>query len=116
MLVSDATRTRETARTLLDSWRAQGFTLPGNVKITPDGYLASAEDWMDLASTVDVGYSALWIIGHNPGISDLVTVLTGDYLAMATADIVHVGIRGHSWSECGPGAGQILSHSPGRGL
>ena len=58
----------------------------------------------------------LWIIGHNPGISALVTELTGDYIGMTTADIVTIDLAIDQWSDIRPGSGSIVRHRPGRGV
>ena len=115
LLVSGARRTRETAQNLMGTWQEIGCTPLPTVSVKDSGYLASADTWMDLVSLVDQEFTRMWIIGHNPGISELVTVLTGDYIGMATADIVRIDLGIEHWSHISAGCGNTLGHLPGRG-
>ena len=115
LLVSGARRTRETAQNLMEVWQEVGYTPLPTVSVKEAGYLASADTWIDLVSLVDDQYARVWVIGHNPGISELVTVLTGDYIGMATADIVRINLSIEQWSQISTGSGTTIGHLPGRG-
>lgn len=115
LLVSGARRTRETAQNLMDVWQEIGCSPLPTESVKETGYLASADTWIDLVSLVDDQYARVWVIGHNPGISELVTVLTGDYIGMATADIVRIDLGIEHWSHISTGCGTTLGHLPGRG-
>ncbi len=115
LLVSGARRTQETSQNLMGVWQEIGCTPLPTVSVMERGYLASADTWIDLVSLVDDEFTRVWIIGHNPGISELVTVLTGDYIGMATADIVRVNLDIKHWSHITTGCGTNLGHLPGRG-
>jgi len=114
MLVSTALRTRQTAEILVETWMTLIPKVPSNITVTQQGYLAPAEVWMDLAAMTADSCTGLWIVGHNPGISDLVTRLTGEYIGMATADIVHIGLEAPNWASIAPGCGHILAFRAGR--
>ena len=114
MLVSDAVRTRQTADTLFSAWSDLGETDLPQRRDTPEGYLAPASLWMNLIA-MESNAKRLWIIGHNPGISALVTELTGDYIGMTTADIVTIDLAIDQWSNIRPGCGSVLRHRTGRG-
>ncbi len=114
MLVSDALRTRQTAEVLMAAWNSAGIADLPEMHITPHGYLAPADRWIDLAAMVPDTCSTLWIIGHNPGISALITELTGGYLGMATADVVHIDLDLEHWRDMGPRCGTTTVHLPGR--
>ena len=115
LLVSGARRTRETAQNLMDVWQEIGCSPLPMESVKETGYLASADTWIDLMSLVEDKYTRVWVIGHNPGISELVTVLTGDYIGMATADIVRIDLGIEHWSHISAGCGNTLGHLPGRG-
>ena len=114
MIVSDALRTRQTADALFSAWSDLGEADLPNRQDTPQGYLAPANQWLDLIA-METNPKRLWIIGHNPGISALVTELTGDYIGMTTADIVTIDLAIDQWSDIRPGSGSIVRHRPGRG-
>ena len=82
--------------------------------ITQQGYLAPAEMWVDLAAMVPDKCKTLWVIGHNPGLSELVTELTGQYLGMATADAVHISLDIENWSALSARCGTVTLHRSGR--
>ena len=115
LLVSGARRTRETAQNLMAVWQEIGCSPLPMESVKETGYLASADTWIDLVSLVDDQYTRVWVIGHNPGISELVTVLTGDYIGMATADIVRINLDIEQWSHISMGCGTTFGHLPGRG-
>ena len=115
LLVSGARRTRETAQNLMDVWQEIGCSPLPMESVKETGYLASADTWIDLMSLVEDKYTRVWVIGHNPGISELVTVLTGDYVGMATADIVRIDLDIEHWSHISTRCGTTLGHLPGRG-
>jgi len=116
MLVSDALRTRQTADALMSTWAGLGTPEPSlpNRRDTPNGYLASAGEWLELIS-MEQEHRRLWIVGHNPGISELVTDLTGDCIAMTTADIVEIALDISAWMDIVPNCGEVVRHRTGRG-
>ena len=85
MIMSDALRTGRPP-TLFGAWSDLGEADLPNRRDTYQGYLAPANQWLDLIA-MEPPRSG-WIIGHNPGISALVLEATGDYDSMTTADIV----------------------------
>lgn len=116
MLISAAVRTQETAKILLETWKPLVSAIPTDITITRQGYLAPAEVWMDLCAMTPDACSAMWIVGHNPGVSELVTLLTGEYIGMATADVVHIGLDITGWTSIAPGCGQVVAFRPGRAV
>ena len=115
LLVSSARRTRETAQNLMEVWQEVGCTPLPTLSVKETGYLASADTWIDLVSLMDNELTRVWVIGHNPGISELVTALTGDYIGMATADIVRINLDIEQWSHISRGCGTTVGYLPGRG-
>jgi phosphohistidine phosphatase len=114
MLISSAMRTLQTAEVLHECWRGMDAQSVPSLEIKERGYLASADIWMELIRMTNMSFSGLWIVGHNPGISDLVSQLTGDYLGMATADIVHIQMHLNDWTEIRSLCGAVIAHHTGR--
>ena len=117
MLVSSAKRTQQTADILIETWSELG-TPTSDMPIrrdTPRGYLASSSQWISLIS-MEQGPRRLWIVAHNPGISELVMLLTGQYIGMTTADIVQIDLDLTAWIDIAPGKGQMTRHRTGRGV
>lgn len=108
-LISDALRTRQTWASLQVSW---DFTPPHH--ITSSGYLAEADTWLDLIGMTTPDTQRLWVVGHNPGISELALRLTGDYVGMSTADLVHIALDAEDWASVSWNVGRLLGHHPGR--
>ena len=115
MLVSTALRTQQTAAGLMEAWGDQTAPSLPEVILEPRGYLASADTWMDLMALTDDRVQGLWLVGHNPGVSALVTLLTGEYVGMATADLLHLTLEIDAWSEVRMSCGQVAAYHPGRG-
>ena len=114
MLISSALRTCQTAEILLGTWNDMGHEILPEMHITQQVYLAPAEIWVDLAAMVPDKCNTLWVIGHNPGLSELVTELTGQYLGMATADAVHISLDIENWSALSARCGTVTLHRSGR--
>ena len=110
LIVSDAVRTRQTLQALIDGW-GHPDTEP---HITPTGYLADAETWMELVAMAPPDAKRVWVIGHNPGISELAMHLSGQYVGMSTADIVHIELDLPTWTDIARGCGRLIGHHPGR--
>jgi phosphohistidine phosphatase len=77
-------------------------------------YAATAETLLAVVRGLadDVG-SALFV-GHNPGVADLVTALSGEELEMKTSAIAVLGLTG-SWADAGPGGATLIDQATPRG-
>lgn len=91
-LVSDARRAQETFAEILSatSWYVPFQTLS-------QLYLAS---WKEVRSLID-GRPArnLLVVGHNPGFSDSVSLLTGQNVVLNTAEAACLEIEAEGWEE-----------------
>jgi phosphohistidine phosphatase len=54
------------------------------------------------------------LVGHNPGVADLVASLTGEELEMKTSAISVLGLTG-SWADAEPGRATLIAHATPRG-
>jgi phosphohistidine phosphatase len=94
ILTSSARRARDTAEAVADQ---SGFE--GNIKVEEDLYAAPPETYLEALAAADDSYERLLIIGHNPGLEELIDVLTDEREALPTAAIAQVALPIQSWQE-----------------
>jgi phosphohistidine phosphatase len=85
MLASTAQRAVETA-----NWLVEEGGYDGPLELTRRLYLAEPAVYADLLTEVPPGTELALIVGHNPGISELVSQLTGEYIDMPTAAVARI--------------------------
>ena len=102
ILCSTAHRARQTADLLLE---ALGFDGPVDVR---DGiYHATPRELMAGIAQAGAG-ERLLVIGHNPGLGELVELLTNDHRHMPTAAIAIIEMPITEWSEIGHAKGRLV--------
>lgn len=92
IISSDAMRTAQTARCAADS---AGYC--GPIEETATLYLATAERYLDVLADVAEPVSRVLIVGHNPGMEDLVEMLTCRPTEMPTAALALVELNIEQW-------------------
>jgi len=90
---STAVRARSTAEAA-----ARGAGFSGEVALEPRLYLAGAAEFESVVREVDDGVARLLLVGHNPGLEDLVASLTGRVVRMPTAALARVDLDLSAWS------------------
>ena len=76
---------------------------------TPRLYLAGPDEYLDLLSELDGGTGSAMVVGHNPGIEELVEELTGSAERMPTAALARIALDLKDWTEIvGPRRGELL--------
>lgn len=101
--VSAARRTRETAEAV---GTACDWHLPEPLL---EGYLAPALFWLQAVNAWESDRATGLIVGHNPGVSDLVHYLTGVDISLPTAGLAEVQFPVTSWAEISGGCGELVS-------
>lgn len=96
---STAVRARTTAELVADEL---GYR--GTVQRSRDLYLASAPDIIRVLGNVGGDASRLLVVGHNPGLEELVAALTGGFAALPTAAMAQVDLDVDVWPELTTGA------------
>ena len=95
IISSDAVRARSTAEAMA---AAAGF--PGTILLEPRLYHAGVAEIVDvLASVVDEDVETVMIVGHNPGLEELVARLTGAHETLPTAALARIALPVERWSE-----------------
>ncbi|MEI2671781.1 MAG: histidine phosphatase family protein [Nocardioidaceae bacterium] len=71
-------------------------------------YTFDGHDLLEIIQDLDDAVSHVAIVGHNPAIEDLITILTDDQARMPTSAVAIISIRGE-WESAGSGNGRLLS-------
>ena len=79
-------------------------------------YLADAETLIDLVRSTPSGTSRLMIVGHNPGLQQLVLALSADGALreeaaekFPTAALAEIRFDMEAWTDVAPGTGELTS-------
>ncbi len=97
LLVSPAVRTRQTAALALPDG-------PDPVFID-DIYEATAGELLRVLE--NHGWGCTVLVGHNPGLSDLATVLSGQGQSLCPGDLLILSLDAHPDQPLQPGAGKV---------
>jgi phosphohistidine phosphatase len=97
-VVSPAARARAT-------WELVAAELEDRPDVVYDerAYAAPASTLLDIVREQPDAATTVALVGHNPGMEDLLTLLTGEDEPMPTSAIAVVDLAG-PWSAAGPGA------------
>lgn len=98
VLSSTATRAASTANLFVESCNG----IACDVQTSGDLYHATARRYLETAAQFPDAISTAMIVGHNPGLEDLVQVLAGEFERMPTGAIACFELSGESWSQLSP--------------
>jgi len=93
VLVSTAVRTRETIELVKE--RAE-FRI--EVRYDERIYEATTSQLLEVISQVDDDRESVLLVGHNPGIEELLALLTGQHVQVTTATFAKININAPKWS------------------
>ncbi|HAM26768.1 MAG TPA: histidine phosphatase family protein, partial [Microbacteriaceae bacterium] len=95
VVVSPANRARST-------WELASAELDTTppTRIDERTYAASASQLLDIVRDLPDDVDTVVLVGHNPGIEDLASLLTGQSVPMPTSALAVIGLVG-SWSTAG---------------
>ncbi|HRX83009.1 MAG TPA: histidine phosphatase family protein [Pirellulaceae bacterium] len=94
ILSSTAKRARSTAKRVVE-----GGELTCEPQLLDELYLAPAATYVALLRRQAAEHGRILVIGHNPGLEELVLLLTGTCVALPTAALVQVGFEIDTWFE-----------------
>lgn len=108
ILSSDAKRARATAKRVLKVLGEKGIGL----RLDPSLYEADARTILQEIEKTDDKIQSLMVVAHNPGISELAALLSGDsrFSWLPTAGVVVFEIEGDSWKGVAPEKAKVLLH------
>jgi phosphohistidine phosphatase len=93
IITSPALRTQETADIF-----TQQLLLPKavtNKKI----YEANQKTWVNIINNLPNEYDFIGLVGHNPGISDIIYYLTGQIRDLPTCAVALITLDNHEWQS-----------------
>ena len=81
-----------------------------DVNPDPNIYEASAETLLKTVTQLSNDQDIACLIGHNPGISNLLYELTGEIITMATSSWVEIELNVDQWAEASADTGKLLRY------
>ena len=93
VLVSTAVRTRETIELIKECAKFRG-----EVRYDERIYEASVSQLLEIISQIDNDRESVLLVGHNPGIEELLALLTGEQQRVTTANFAKIKLRATKWS------------------
>lgn len=94
IVASTAKRARKTAEHVIAASRYRGET-----RITGELYMASGPSLRELVAALPEPAARVLLIGHNPGLEDLLESLVGAYAPLSTAALAHVELDIERWAQ-----------------
>ncbi len=105
ILCSTAKRARTTADLVVET---SGYK--GELMLLRELYAAPPEAYLKALAALEGDYPTVMVVGHNPGLEELVHQLTGEYRPMPTAGLAHVRLPIRAWPEAArPPRGELVS-------
>jgi phosphohistidine phosphatase len=102
VMCSPAERARQTAALVLEA--AQLTTTP---RFDEHIYEASATGLLEIIKQFEDAVDQAMIVGHNPGMEELLMILTGDARRMPTAALARIELEAEKWSEVREPSGHL---------
>lgn len=94
MISSPATRTRETLELVRGAARSDA-----PVRFDERIYEASTDDLLRVIADAEDEHASILIVGHNPGLENLLTHFTGEVHTMPTAALAALTLDAASWRD-----------------
>lgn len=94
IISSTARRARNTAEAVIEE---SGYA--GELVLERELYAAPPEAYLEVLSRLEADHQMVMVVGHNPGMEELVTELTGEDVTLATAALVQIDLPIDHWSD-----------------
>jgi len=98
-LCSTALRARDTAVAVLAAASCEV-----EIRLQRRLYLASPSAWREALAEVPDGFGHVLVVGHNPGLEELLAELVGEHHELPTAALARVDLPLTSWAGIASGA------------
>ena len=105
ILTSPARRARKTAKEI-----ARKIGLPGeHLVLEAKIYEAETEALLEVVRNLDDRWEGVLLVGHNPGLTDLVNLLGNCGIEnLATCGVLRIDFDVETWRSIGPGSGAVV--------
>lgn len=103
IVCSPATRTRETAALVVEAAGLRGSMLRYDERI----YDAILPTLLMVVSEIEPDATSAMLIGHNPGISELLEFLTNERRHVPTAALAKITLDAEAWRDVREGGGRL---------
>ncbi|GAA2154130.1 histidine phosphatase family protein [Nocardioides koreensis] len=100
-VVSPALRARSTWELV-----SAELAVPPTTRIDERAYAASGEELLDVVRGLDDDLTTVVLVGHNPGLEDLASLLAGRWVPLVTSALAVLSLSG-SWSTAGEGPASL---------
>ena len=97
ILSSTAKRAHHTAELV-----AEACGYEAEILTSRDLYQAGPEEYIEVMNVMADDEAILMIVGHNPGMEELLDSLTGESVTMTTANLAQVALPVQSWRDLRP--------------
>ena len=97
ILTSTALRARQTADLVAMTCDYKGKTTP-----CPEFYLAGPDAYLAVLARLPDDVHRVMVVGHNPGLEELLELLTGEIHAFPTAALAQVELNVSFWKDIHP--------------
>jgi phosphohistidine phosphatase len=94
IISSTAKRAHSTAK---DVAKASGYK--GKITLDHSLYAAEPAAYIDVLRHLSNEYTRVLLVGHNPGVEELVRMITGEEYIMPTCSLVHIQFPTDNWNE-----------------
>src|SRR5436309_10249617 len=94
IISSDAKRAHSTAKIAA---KASGYK--EEIVFNQSLYAAGPAAYIDVLRDLSNEYTRVLMVGHNPGLEELVSMLTGESHSLSTCSLVHIQLRVNKWTE-----------------
>lgn len=94
ILSSTAVRAATTSRLVADECRFEG-----DLVLLEELYLARASEYLDTLNEVRGNFERVMVVGHNPGLEHLVSLITGCRESLPTAALACITLPIEEWRE-----------------
>ncbi|HYP01162.1 MAG TPA: histidine phosphatase family protein [Pyrinomonadaceae bacterium] len=109
VLSSPAARARETADLVCEA-----AELSTQARLDARIYEASLEELLQIISEAEDGVETLLLVGHNPGLAELIALLTGKSEAVSPATLTRIELDIDAWGDAHNAAGRLAFSLPPR--
>lgn len=104
LLSSSARRTRETSAYLETAFAAHAVS----IRFEDQLYLAPVRMLLQVIQETDPALDQLVLVGHNPGMSELASLLADEPVNMVTSHVIGLQLHVEDWEAVVQGTGSIV--------